>query len=236
MLLTLLRKAFKKTCWPQFYWAQIPIKSKKDNKKHTQWHPFILPHEWMATFFPDPDRECLQKCQPEKGSKAAAAMASMKEKLGLEELVIPFAPHGDGAPVQGTIRQEGLGFLTVNLPGAHDAKIKSPVPFTLLQSCFYWEYETKETILHILMWSMTCLKNGKFPTTRHDGTAWLKSEKERAKKAGKTVPAKGILVEMGLAQQLVQHTHLQRQEWHVLAVPCNIREFELALPMTEVLD
>ena len=43
----------------------------------------------------------------------------MKEKLGLEELVLPFALHGDGVPVQGTIRQEGLDFLTVNLPGAH---------------------------------------------------------------------------------------------------------------------
>ena len=145
----------------------------------------------MATLFADPDPECLQKCQPEKGSKAAAAMASIKEKLGLEELVIPFALHGDGVPVQGTIRQEGLDFLTVNLPGAHDAKLKHPVPFTLLQSCFHWEYETKETILHILS-----LKNGKFPTTRHDGTAWPRPEKERAKKAGKALPAKGILVEM----------------------------------------
>ena len=184
----------------------------------------------MPTLLADPDPECLQKFQPEKGSKAAAAMARIKEKLGLEELVIPFALHGDGVPAQGTIRQEVLHFLTVNLPGTHDAKLKSPAPFTLLQSCFHWEYETTETILHIPAWSMTCLKNGKFPTTRHDGTAWLKSERKGLRKQEKKSLAckrhlGGNDRGSGLAQQLAQYTHLQHQEWRVLALPCNIREF-----------
>ena len=67
----------------------------------------------------------------------------------------------------------------------------------------------------------------------------VKSEKERAKKAGKALPAKGILVEM-------------RGDWDWLNSWYNIptyntksgmcwlcpakRIFELALPMTEVLD
>ena len=35
------RKAFKKTCWPQFYWARTPIKSKKQKEAHAvaSFHP-----------------------------------------------------------------------------------------------------------------------------------------------------------------------------------------------------
>ena len=28
------------------------------------------------------------------------------------------------------------------------------------------------------MWSATCLKNGKYPDKRHDGSTWLKTDKE----------------------------------------------------------
>ena len=193
----------------------------------------------MATLF-DPDPENLQKCQPEKGPKAVAAMASIKEKLGPEELVIPFALHGDGVPVQGTIRQEGLDFFTVNLPGAHDAKLKSPVPFTLLQSCFHWDNETKETILHILMWSMTCLKNCKFPTTRHGGTAWRKSDKERLRQQEKPCQQKASWWKWeGVGIGSTAGTTYPLTTPRVACVGFALqhsRIFEPALPMTEVLD
>ncbi|CAE6911750.1 unnamed protein product [Symbiodinium sp. CCMP2592] len=136
-------------------------------------------------------------CQPAQGSKTWIAAKEIKQKLGWgEEAVIPFALHGDGVPVQGTMRKEGLDFLTINLPAAQDAKHRSPVPFTLLQNDFHWEYETKDSILKVLLWSMQCLKEGKFPSCRHDGSPWLKSDKQRRTYVGRDLPAKGILVEI----------------------------------------
>ena len=184
-----LQRAFKlKSAWPDFYWVQIPIKSKKTNRRVLSWHPFILPHEWMAELFADP--EGLE------GSKHGVALACIKRELQMEEAVIPFAVHGDGVPVQGTMRKEGLDFLTVNLPSARSEQLNMPIPFTLLQSDFHWEYETKESILQVLLWSMACLKEGTFPATRHDGSPWLKPDKKRAKDAGRSLPAKGLLVEL----------------------------------------
>ena len=190
-----LRRAFKKTLWPQLYWCQIPMKSKKNNKKALMWHAFQLPHEWMAVFFADP--AALARCQPAQGSKTWVAAKEIKQKLGWgDEAVIPFALHGDGVPVQGTMRKEGLDFLTINLPAAQDAKHRSPVPFTLLQNDSHWEYDTKDSILKVLLWSMQCLKEGKFPSCRHDGSPWLKSDKQRRTYVGRDLPAKGILVEI----------------------------------------
>ena len=50
-----LQRAFKKSAWPDFYWARIPIQSKKTNRRVLSWHPFLLPHEWMAGLFADPE-------------------------------------------------------------------------------------------------------------------------------------------------------------------------------------
>ena len=94
-----LQRAFKQTAWPDLYWVQIPIKSKKTNRRVLSWHPFILPHEWMAELFADP--EGLAKCQPAQGSKHGVALSCIRSQLQMEEDVIPFAVHGDGAPVRG---------------------------------------------------------------------------------------------------------------------------------------
>ena len=39
-------------------------------------------------------------------------------------------------------------------------------------------------MLQVFCWSMRCLASGSFPTCRHDGTPWLKSDAERAKFKG----------------------------------------------------
>ena len=54
---------------------------------------------------------------------------------------------------------------------------------------------TKDEIWKIFMWSATCLKNGQYPDKRHDGSAWLKSDKQRRQMQG-CLPAKGILCEI----------------------------------------
>ena len=84
--------------------------------------------------------------------------------------------------------------MTINLPGSklhRDLR----VPFTVLQTKFHFQYQTKKAILEILLWSLDHLKNGIYPSCRHDGTAWLTTDKARSRLRGQ-LPARGILAEI----------------------------------------
>jgi hypothetical protein len=46
----------------------------------------------------------------------------------------------------------------------------------------------------LVRWSLLSLKAGKFPVLRHDGQAWLPSDSEREKRAGKSMPMKAVCI------------------------------------------
>ena len=189
--------AYPKTAWPKLYWAKVPMKNLKTDQVEERWHPFCLPHEWLAQYMADP--KAVLEAQPARGSKVHAALSKIcMGVFGTEswpaEGLVSIGFHEDGVPIQGTMRKEGLDFLTINLPGSklhRDLR----VPFTVIQSKFHFQYQTKEAILNILVWSLEHLKKGTWPVKRHDGTAWRKSDKARSVLHGQ-LPAKGILAEV----------------------------------------
>ena len=192
-----LFRAYPATAWPSDYWAQIPMKNLFTNQMEMRWHSFCLPHEWLASYMAD--RKAILESQPAKETKIWRAMSHICLSLfgtecWPEEGLFPIGFHGDGVPIQGTMREESLDFLTIGLPGSklyQDLK----VPFTVLQSKFHFEYSTKKAILDILLWSLDHLKKGTFPEARHDGSPWLISDKHRKKLVGQLL-AKGILAEI----------------------------------------
>ena len=191
-----MRRARKQTSqpnrWPSLYWTKIPMRDPATNKKVDRWHCFLLPHEWLASMWQDPAVQ--QACKPAAGSKLKHAFQQVCACLGLpEEGTIPFGLHGDGVPVLGTIRKTSLDFITINLPSY---QWKERVPFTVIQSKWIEDQDTKDAIWKVFMWSAACLKNGNYPESRHDGSAWLSSDKSRAKMQGHCLPAKGILCEV----------------------------------------
>lgn len=195
-----LRNAAPKTSWPPIYWAKIPMKNRKTNQVVSMWHAFQLPHEWLGKYMAD--QRAIEAAQPAQGSKTWQALTKIGLLLSAQHpnefwasgTYIALGFHGDGVPVQGTIREESLDFLTINLP-AMEGGAGLRVPFTVFQSKFHWEYKTKAAILEVLLWSFDCLKQGRYPTRRHDGSPWLKSDKTRAKLKGK-LPVQGILCEI----------------------------------------
>jgi len=207
-----LMRAYPKTAWPSLYWCQIPMKNKKTNTMMMVWHCFQLPHEWLGKYMASPG--AIQLCQPKTGSKCWASMQHICKKLGLtiaenawpEQGLFPFGVHGDGVPVQGTIRKQGLDYFTVNLPCCPINNFR--VPFTAIQSKYHWEYKTKEAIWNVFMWSMDCLKKGQYPSCRHDGSKWIRSDNKRKGLKG-ALPGKGILAEV-------------RGDWDWLNSWCNI--------------
>ena len=96
--------------------------------------------------------------------------------------------HANGVPVQGTMRQETLDFLTINMPSNKYYK-DLRVPFTVIQGAWHFNYETKEAILEVLLWSLDSLLAGMMaPLGGH------KTRGEQGCKAA--LPAKGILCEV----------------------------------------
>ena len=193
-----LRRAQIKTLWPKPYWAAVPMRCPKTKQEKQIMLCFHLPHEWLATFLAD--KRAVAACQPRKGSKIKHAwdkiLKDLKD-LGMplpERGTVPLGLHGDAVPFQGTMRQQSLDYLTINLPS--NAQLTSlGVPFTVINTKFHSGYKTKEAILNILLWSLECLKKGEYPSARHDGTAWWKSDKHRALLQG-SLPARGILCEV----------------------------------------
>ena len=112
------------------------MKNLKTDQVEERWHPFCLPHEWLAQYMADP--KAVLEAQPARGSKVHAALSKIcMGVFGTEswpaEGLVPIGFHGDGVPIQGTMRKEGLDFLTINLPGSklhRDLR----VPFPLLSS------------------------------------------------------------------------------------------------------
>ena len=190
-------RAYPKTAWPQLYWAKIPMKNLKTDQMEERWHPFCLPHEWLAMYMHD--RHAILEAQPAPGSKVGKALSVICNNLfgttgWPAEGLLPIGFHGDGVPIQGTIRKESSDLMTINLPGSklhRDLR----VPFTVLQTKFHFQYQTKKAMLEIFLWSLDHLKKGMYPICRHDGTAWLTTDKARSKLTGQ-LPAKAILAEI----------------------------------------
>ena len=77
------------------------MKNPKDNKTFYAWHPFLLPHEWLARLWQIPG--ALDACRPKQGSKVLDALQNVCAFLNLPVTgIIPFGVHGDAVPVLGT--------------------------------------------------------------------------------------------------------------------------------------
>ena len=130
-----LRRAYPKTCWPNPYWAKIPMLCTRSHKFIKVWHCFQLPHEWVAEFLHHP--KAVEACKPRPTSKIKVALDKVLSCLGWPEAgLIPLGLHGDAVPIQGTIRQQSSDFLTLNLPSARQFS-NLRVPFTVLNTKFH---------------------------------------------------------------------------------------------------
>ena len=186
----LRQRVTRSQSWPDLYWAQIPIKV--ENTRVEVWYPFLLPHEWIGDFLLQPN--AAHACLPKANTKLFQTFHSLCASFGLPAYgTVPFGLHGDAVPVLGTIRKASMDFITVNLPAC---KWHERVPFTVFPSKYSYEQETKDAIWRIFVWSATCLKEGTYPTCRHDGGPWRGTDKKRSKLSATRLPAKGILCEI----------------------------------------
>ena len=170
----LRRKFSKNVAWMPEYWAQVRCKTVKTQLTELQWIAFNLPHEvvhtiarlstiekLLATDNMDPlTKQHLELCEQEAQCKLLG--------IGL---------WADGTPCNWD-RSETVETLSMNFPGLIGEYRNLRIPVTALSKKNVCE-NTWSDIHVVVKWSLEVLATGGWPTCRHDGSAWRKSDGKR---------------------------------------------------------
>ena len=172
-----IRRAFsKKNAWMPVYWAEVRCMKVKTRVIEWKWIAISLPHEivhaiqrlsvlekLLATDGMDPlTKEHLESCEQKTQCKL----------LGL-------GMWADGTPCNWD-RTESVETLLLNFPGLTGENKNLRIPITALSSKNVCD-ETWSDINAIVKWSLQILATGEWPTCRHDGSPWRKSDCKRVK-------------------------------------------------------
>ena len=106
-------------------------------------------------------------------------------------LVVPFVIYMDGVAYAINDTVVGIwaySFATTRRHLVALVRKKLVCACGCLGWCSFWP------VMQWLHWSCQVLFDGVFPSSRHDGSAWLPSDAERAKRGGSALPARAALV------------------------------------------
>ena len=188
----LMRNLAKDSRMPKPYWAAIPLQDSPDKPVEEVKLPFLLPHEVLDGFARQGNFfNAIPKNMPE----LAAARAKVATVLSTppEELT-PIGIHGDGVPHQ---KKGTIECLSWN-PCAHPHCER--ILFGVLEKRYLCKCGCKgrhslEAALAVFTWSLQCLADGTWPSTRHDSTAWLATDTGRKGNSG-ALPVKAVLLQV----------------------------------------
>jgi hypothetical protein len=170
-----LRKLFsKKSTWMPVYWAKVRCYDVKACCIKEEWLAINLIHEIVHVLV---KQGILEKIMETEGMDPltlehlrACELEAVCELLGL-------GIWADGTPCNWD-RSESVETLSLSLPGLTGEFRNLRIPITALGNKHCCK-ETWEDICKILKWSLQILATGQWPTCRHDGTPWRKSDCKR---------------------------------------------------------
>ena len=187
-----LKRIFLKGCqWPSVYWAQIRVWNTKASREELQWMAFLLPHEYTAALTKYGDLDILRSdlhLDPLSKNHLEKMQHQAQEKL------VALGLWGDGVPVNYD-RTESVETFSLNVPGIKEPYHTLRLPITAISRKQIGP-NSWDDILEVVRWSLTSCFLGLHPHTRHDDTAWRKTDKARAKQAGTSLGTKSVLVEV----------------------------------------
>jgi hypothetical protein len=101
----------------------------------------------------------------------------------------------DGAPCNWD-RSETVETISLSLPGVVGVQGQMRVPLVAMLKRHFVKHQTADDFFDVLSWSMQCCITGELPSCRHDGSAWKKSDKSRAKLQSKGLGFRAFVVEL----------------------------------------
>lgn len=185
-----LRKVFlKSTAWMPLYWAQVRVKNIKSGKLESQWLAISLPHEIVHVL---QRQGILEKILERDGMDTLTRQHLEKCEGETRCKLLGLGIWADGTPCNWD-RTETVDTVCLNLPGQSGEWKNLRIPITALSHKHVCE-ETWHDVNAVIKWSLLVLATGEWPTCRHDGTPWLKSDAKR--KRPKSGLQKACLVEV----------------------------------------
>lgn len=193
----MLRTLLKKSQWPSEYWADVRVLDPDTQQESTVSFPFLLPHE-VLHYLCGMDAVTLESFRADPETPLSKVVSESCSKTGLDPAtVLPMGLHGDGAPFAAKMK-DSLEQFSWNLCSQPTS---TRIIFTAIPKRFVGE-NTMNDILQIFTWSMKCLASGKMPSSRHDSTDFVASDRASTSKQKSRVQLAGASI--GVTACLVQ--------------------------------
>lgn len=180
----ILRRLLKGSKWPQLYWAPVRVQEPTTREVDTVLLPIMLPHELVhAICMVNLDR-CKTHSRSHCDSKDLEHLRLVEESTGAEGgTFLGLGLWLDGIACKWD-RSQSLDVIVVSFPGWPDRWSQVRVPIFALEHAYTLKDTTFDDVLRVVTWSLKQAFIGMWPTTRHDGSAWLATDSRRCKKRG----------------------------------------------------
>ena len=166
----LRHKFLKKSTWMPDYIAEIRTWDPKTSKIVREKVPIQLIHEVVAVLLKHGYSEKLMETD-NMDPLTLEHLQHCCQEAGVDLLGLGI--WGDGAPTQWD-RSESIDVLSLSLPGIEGFKTLR-IPLIVLPHSRVCS-ETWDDVFEIIRWSLVILATGRWPTCRHDGSDWNKSD------------------------------------------------------------
>jgi hypothetical protein len=186
--------AFKRSKWPPLYWANVSVWDDNLQQKVTAALPFLLPHEIIQSFAKHADNACKLFEQDNLDYEGRKHVQHVRDTCGMKNFCC-VGLWGDGVPVNWD-RSESAECYSINFPGMLGKSELMRVPVTAILKRYVFAKDTMDDILKVIAWSFQICFLGRYPTTRHDGTDWLPSDRKRSKQGGQPLFCRSLLMEV----------------------------------------
>jgi len=191
----LLRQYLKGTSVPRPYFAEVPIHDPRTDEDGVKvMLPFLLPHEMVNAISKKNLNVTRDLSELPDGSPLDDAATSFAREHNVpRERVVPIGFHGDGVPHK---RNKSVQVFSWNFlsKGMSERFLFTSIDKDFCCQCGCGGRCTLDAIVDVFAWSMKTMSLGRWPRKRHDGTAWLPSDKTRRASIGRFF-AFGILLQ-----------------------------------------
>ena len=184
----LIRKCFRNTKWPDTYELQVPALNPATDATQLMTLSILLPHELLSAVLKVNKMEQLMTNQ----QAALAHRPDLQDHLARAAQLLDVDPSNtviagiwvDSVPFNSD-RSQSLETVSLSLVGEGTLRF----PITAFPKAFLKSKETYEEIWRVMAWSFRAALCGLNPSARHDGSAFLPSDRYRRKLQGRTIPA-----------------------------------------------
>ena len=193
----LVRKALKTSLWPQPYYADVRGFNPKTGKEDAMSVALFLPHELMASVLLVNDAKnilALQEREFRHRADIKEHLLHFQEQFGVQD-VLRLGLWIDGVPFNHD-RSQSVECISLNLPALEAEVADLRLPVLCFPKAFMAKKSTRDDLFTILSWSFRCLLFGKWPSMRHDSSAFLATDSQRKKQSGKDLGIQAALCEL----------------------------------------